>query len=65
LDDLEMLLEGGEGCKNLEMLLKDGKTRTRGCKNLKVKNGTVKFFTLSTFDNHDKMQLLAKFKKIL
>jgi len=26
------------------------------------KNGTVKFFVLSTFDNQGKTQLLAKFK---
>ena len=32
---------------------------------LYFKNGTVKIFILSTFDKHDKTQLLAKFKKIL
>ena len=29
------------------------------------KNGMVKFFILSTFDQHDKVQFLAKFKNIL
>ena len=40
-------------------------TLNHSFRGLLFKNGMVNFFVLSNFDKPDKMQLLAKFKKVL